>query len=228
MKKLLLTLLVILTAACAPRMSDATASEAPASLATMTLPLPRPSGTIVLSETPQTPIPTSPDTPTTLATTALPVEIITETLTVVGAPPACAFVWARQPLPELSAQVEAAMRASVHPQAQARAEAYGENCVDAQGKVVYFAAMETDFYVTLTVQDLTDLNILGQLTGQALAALDQFPTDQTPGPQPGYIGITFRVGAEALRLWFTVSAGEAARRQGLHGAELFAALGQKP
>ena len=152
----------------------------------------------------------------------------TETLTDPAYPPQCAYVWARQELPELSAQVQQAFDEAGMTGVTARAGAYGENCVDEKGNVVYFATMETDFYVTVKVADLTDTENMGKLLEQILVLLDKFPPDQTPGPQPGYIGVTFQAGDDLLNLWFSVTAGEDARKQGLRGSALFDTLYRKP
>ncbi|NOY98077.1 MAG: hypothetical protein GXP40_02590 [Chloroflexi bacterium] len=137
--------------------------------------------------------------------------------------PPCYFVWARQPLPELSGQVQQAVQ-SIQPQAAARAEAYGENCVDENGDIVYFAAKETDFYVTLEVDGLKDESALGERLEDVLTALEAFPSDETPGPQPGYISVTFQSAEEALRLRFTEIQVIEFRQQGLRGVDLFKAL----
>lgn len=135
----------------------------------------------------------------------------------------CSFVWARKSLPDLSKDFKEALR-DVQPQAEGYAEAYGENCIDSQGNVVRFLAMETDFYVALKVRDLEDKQALGELIEQALAVVAKFPVEETPGPQPGYVGITFEAPGNELRLWFTQRDAETALDNGLHGEELFDAL----
>jgi len=140
-------------------------------------------------------------------------------------PQACYFNWATQPLPELSSQVQSALEDAGLTGVAARAEAYGENCYDSQtNEVVYFAAMQTDFRVTINVPDLKDTERLGDLLEKVLIALDNFPTDKTPGPNPGYVGVTFQAGGEELNLWFTVSQGIQVRQQGLRGDALLKAL----
>ena len=135
----------------------------------------------------------------------------------------CAYMWARKSLPDLSKDFEEALK-EMQPQADGYAEAYGENCMDNQGNVVNFLAMETDFYVTLEVKGLEDKEILGELIEQVLAVVARFPVEDTPGPQLGYVGITFKAPGDELRLWFTQSDAEAALENGLHGEELFNAL----
>ena len=138
---------------------------------------------------------------------------------------ACGFQWASQSLPDLSAQLTEAFIQAGLEVASARAEAYGENCIDENGQVVYFAAMETDFRITIEVASLDDKAELARLLESTLAVLDGFPPQETPGPQPGYIGITFEAASgEALNLWFQTSRADALRRQGLGGVELLHAL----
>jgi len=138
----------------------------------------------------------------------------------------CGFVWARAPLADLSKEFDVAIK-DLLPQASGYAEAYGENCLNNKGEVVRFLAMETDFYVTLKVENLQDKQALGESIEQVLHVVAQFPVETTPGPQPGYIGITFEAPTDELRLWFTQVDAGAALENGLHGEELFNALQAK-
>lgn len=135
----------------------------------------------------------------------------------------CAYMWARESLPDLSKDFKEALH-EVQPQADGYAESYGENCIDSQGNVVRFLAMETDFYVTLKVKDLEDKQALGEWIEQVLIVVTKFPVEDTPGPQPGYVGITFEAPGDELRLWFTQLDAESALENGLQGEELFNAL----
>ena len=133
----------------------------------------------------------------------------------------CGWNWATQNLPELSAEIQAAMEAAGLTGVTARAEAYGENCFDPQtSEVRYFATRETDFKISIKVESLEDRPRLGELAEQVLIVLDSFPPGAMPGSNPGYVGIRFLVGSEELNLWFTVTDGEAARATRQHGAEL--------
>lgn len=138
----------------------------------------------------------------------------------------CAFAWAREPLADLSKEFDEALK-EVHPQVSGRAEAYGENCLNDQGEVARFLAMETDFYVTLQVKDLEDKQALGELIEQVLTVVARFPPEDTPGPQPGYVRITFVSRGDELRLWFTQVEAKAVLGQGLQGEELYYALQAK-
>ena len=108
------------------------------------------------------------------------------------------------------------------------AQAYGENCVMDSGRVQSFSTMQTDFRVSLKVPDLNDQPALGALMEQIFLILDLYPLGSVPGPQPGYIGIEFSDGSSSpLNLWFKRTDADAARNQGLKGAELFRALAKK-
>jgi hypothetical protein len=136
---------------------------------------------------------------------------------------ACGFMWASNPLPELSDDFNKALR-KVQPQASGYAEAYGENCIDNEGKIVRFLTKETDFHVTLNVNNLEDKQTLGELIEQVVAVVAKYPPEDTPGPQPGYVGITFEAPTDELHLWFTQMDAETALKSGLKGETLFNAL----
>lgn len=138
----------------------------------------------------------------------------------------CYFNWARQALPDLSKEFTKAIK-DVQPQAKGSAEAYGENCINNQGEVVRFLPMETDFYITFKVKDLEDKQVMGELIEQSLYVLTQFPPERTPGPQNGYLSITFESKGDNLNLWFQIADANAALEEGLLGEELFNALQSK-
>ena len=135
----------------------------------------------------------------------------------------CAFMWANDPLPELSSDLDEALK-GFQSEAEGYAQAYGENCVTNEGEIVRFLAMETDYYITLKVEDLGDKQALGELIEGVMEVMAEFPTDETPGPQPGYIGITFKSNTDSFRLWAPRTNIEAAMREGLRGEELFNSL----
>jgi hypothetical protein len=140
----------------------------------------------------------------------------------------CAFMWATQPLPDLSTQIQAAVDSAGLRQVQARAEAFGENCIDSQSnKPVSFGAMETDFHITAIVSNLTNKDNLGNLLEKILVILDGFPAGKIPGPNPGIINVSFQSGSDELNLSLTVTEGKSARALGYHGAMLFEELQNK-
>jgi hypothetical protein len=140
----------------------------------------------------------------------------------------CSYSWATQALPDLTEKVQSAINAAGLKGASATAVAYGENCIDPQtNKTLGFATMETDFYITVQVADLTNKENLGGTLERILSILDAFPVGKVPGPQPGYIAISFQAGKDESNLSFTVLAGKSARLLGLHGAALFEKLQKK-
>nr|MBC7245280.1 hypothetical protein [Chloroflexota bacterium] len=136
----------------------------------------------------------------------------------------CIWDWGTRPLPELSAQVQAALASAGITDATVSAVAYGEDCIDPQtGNVKGFALLETDFYFTLPVSSLA-VEPLGNLAEQLLTVLDSLPVGSIPGTQPGYVGMDFVAGEECYHLWFEVTLWWEARQAGLHGAALLQAL----
>ena len=159
--------------------------------------------------------------------TPAPALTPTPSATPTGASGQCAYVEARQPVPGLSAQFLDNLKQAGLPVDAARAEAYGENCVAADNSVVRFAAMEIDLYVTLSVTNLADEAALGGLLEKVLGIIANIPADQL-GPNPGYIGVTFKVADQVQNLWFSQTQAGEAQQQGLKGADLYRALSNKP
>jgi hypothetical protein len=141
----------------------------------------------------------------------------------------CSWRWATQPLPELSAQIQADIDAAGLTNVTVSAAAFGEDCIPYETNVSgYFATMETDFSVTAQVDNLEDEEALGNLTAQILAVLDQIPPEDIRGPQPGYITLAFVAGDAQRNLRFSVTQADAALEQGLTGAALFQQLNTQP
>ncbi len=91
----------------------------------------------------------------------------------------CAYVWASQALPDVSAEFDTAVRELI-PEATGGAQAYGENCVYGDGHAT-FGAMETDFYVSLDVPDLNDEQALGDEMAKIMVmVLKRFPRRVCP------------------------------------------------
>jgi hypothetical protein len=140
----------------------------------------------------------------------------------------CAYNWDTQSLPDLSKQVQAAMQAAGMTDITVRAEAYGETCSGGQpSQPPSFGAMETDYRLTVKVASLTDRDKLGSQLEKILIVLDQFPVGTTPGPQSGYVGVSFQTGDDQLNLWFHRADGKSAREQSLKGAALLDQLTNK-
>lgn len=137
----------------------------------------------------------------------------------------CGWQWATQYLGPLSTQVQLALENAGISVVSVHAQVFGENCLSSENEILYFAPMETDFEISVTVEDLSDTNSLGNLLEAILVVLDSFPPEETPGPQPGLIGIEFINGSEHLWIRLTVAESIAIRSLGLHGSDLLKAAG---
>lgn len=136
----------------------------------------------------------------------------------------CFFNWARQPLPAISTQFRQALR-KIDERAEGYAEAYGEDCLDKQGQVQYFVAMESDFYITFNLESLDDRDLLGAYLGQVITLISEsYPPERTPGPQPGTIRVTFESSGESVNLWFTLPEAQKALDESQDGETLFESL----
>jgi hypothetical protein len=91
----------------------------------------------------------------------------------------CAYTWAYHDAPELTEELDAAVKA-LNPEASARAQFFGEDCVYADGHST-FAAMETDFYVQLPADDLTDEEGLGNWMAEVMPVVAQIPREKIRG-----------------------------------------------
>jgi len=103
----------------------------------------------------------------------------------------CAFVEATQNLPDLTAQIDQALK-ELQPDASGRAEAFGENCVYASSNQSTFTAMETDFYFIVNAKNLNDDKELGTWIVNAMKIVDALPSGSISGPQAGFVEFTFK------------------------------------
>ena len=133
----------------------------------------------------------------------------------------CAYQWASQDLPELSAEFLQAV-GSIQPGAQAKAFAFGEDCVRADGSRT-FLAMETDFTVTLSAADLTDKTALGEWIVKVMGVIENLSPDQIVGPRPGRVSLIFTSNGQKQTVNFYVDQYRALA-EGLSTAEIYQAL----
>ncbi len=102
----------------------------------------------------------------------------------------CGYQWAYQDLPELTNQFDSAVR-NLIPYSTAHATAFGENCVASNGQIVRFAAMETDFYVIVTIGNLDEYETFGNWIVHVMQVVNDFPPDMITGPRPGFVEFRF-------------------------------------
>lgn len=137
----------------------------------------------------------------------------------------CAYIWASQSLPEESRQIEQLLIQAGIEDVRVVAEAFGENCVTAEGQIVRFAVMQTDIRLFINVQSLSEQTELGNLTRNLLKIITDIPVTDLPGSQPGYIGIQFISEEEqVLNLWFRRDVAEELLQAGVEGEELLQKL----
>ena len=158
----------------------------------------------------------SPDRVTAVASATVPLQTPAEY------PRDCSYNWAYKSLPRLSEQVQAVVR-ELYPDAEAHAQAYGEDCIYADGHAD-FIAMETDYLLTLQVSDLDDDAEAGTMIRRtADLLLARFPTGETPGPKPGWFRYRF-TSVEQERYMSFNTADYQKLPPNLTGAELIRAL----
>lgn len=136
-------------------------------------------------------------------------------------PPVCAYVWASQPLPEAASTLSKGLQASGLTPLEVQASTYGENCLDSSGSLVSFSAMQTDYSITLQVNDLADTTALGQALYISLLNLQALlPVEKTPGPNPGQLTFVFSAPTGETR--FSLSRAQAiqALQAGQSGSEI--------
>ncbi|HBA92713.1 MAG TPA: hypothetical protein DCZ08_13545, partial [Anaerolineaceae bacterium] len=95
----------------------------------------------------------------------------------------CAYVWATQPLPDISAKLQQRLEKQEVLAAEVNAAAYGENCVLADGSVARFLARQTDLYFKVPVTDIEDKQTLGELTEGIINFVQDIPADTLVGTQ---------------------------------------------
>ncbi len=176
-----------------------------------------------LLSSPQTEMPTS----NPLETPSLQPETPTEnSADAADSTENCAYVWDSRPLDLETNMVQAAFQAKGYSNVSVRLQAYGENCIDLQtNQIVRFAAMETDFYLTIGVDSLDDTDALGNQLAAALVVLRSFPQDTFPGLNPARVFVTFNAGGQLQNLSFDLQQAGKALDKGLTGSALLEAFG---
>jgi hypothetical protein len=141
----------------------------------------------------------------------------------------CAWNWNTYPLPGLTDEIQKALETDGFDGVKVQVVEFGEDCIDfGTNTVRYFATKQTDFKITVPVDDLQDREALVERLTRVLDVLMAFPPDDTPGPMSGQISIFLVVNGDQVILRFDHDAGIAARQEGLEGEALLEALGYQP
>jgi len=101
----------------------------------------------------------------------------------------CGYQWASKELPDLTFQLDGLIKL-FDSGAKARATAFGEDCVYADGHTT-FGAMETDFYISKPTSNLTDYEALGTWILNIMQLIVVLPKDMLAGPNPGFVEFAF-------------------------------------
>jgi hypothetical protein len=156
--------------------------------------------------------------------TATALASIVPTATSTPGPGSCEYAPATFPLLELSEGLQTALEATGIEKIAAQASVIGENCINEDGSVWLFEETQTDFTVTVRVDDLEDEEVLGELAAAVLYVLVDYPPEETPGPEPGLLTLTFTTQKAQKLIAVGYLEAVAALWEGLEGAELLAAL----
>ncbi|NOH02557.1 MAG: hypothetical protein HND47_11680 [Chloroflexi bacterium] len=167
---------------------------------------------------------TAPPVTVTEGVTIPPTE--TETATPSSSIPNCAYTWAYHDAPGLTEMLDAAVK-ELNADAGAHATQFGEDCIAADGSAA-FGVMQTDFYVRLPVEDLTNEEAFGVWISEVMQVVTQIPREQIPGPNYGFVEFLFEKN-ENERLVLRVPIQQyLTEAQGRTGAELFRMFYQQP
>lgn len=177
-------------------------------------------GCTALARVIQTPTPL----PTAIPTLAL--DISTPAITNTPSDPSlCAYVLVSKDAPDVTAIITQAYRNANFTDVDARAAAYGENCIDTNtNRVVSFSAMQTDIYLAVPVQDTQDIQALGNWIFRLVPVINQVSAGQLPGPKPGNIGVQFKSSGGVVNLWFPRKMAQDLIQKGVRGSALYDAL----
>jgi hypothetical protein len=96
----------------------------------------------------------------------------------------CGYQWAYEDSPKLSCGFQQWIQ-EFQPEAQANAYVFGEDCIYADGHST-FSALETDFNITLQVNDLSDEADLGGWIMGVMQVIKDIP-EKIVGPRPGRV-----------------------------------------
>ena len=159
-------------------------------------------------------LPSAPSQPATnspvVITAALP---ITATPTYEG----CSFMWATHDNPELAKIFDEAVQ-PVIPNADVRAESFGEDCTYADGHST-FSVMTNDLFIRLPVNDLSAGEEFGNTIKQVLDMVTNFPKEKIK-PGIDFVEFSFFNGEEQVLLRVNVNE-YLNNAGGVGGTELF-------
>jgi hypothetical protein len=157
-------------------------------------------------------VPHSPtETTSVVPTTKVPVD-----------PQSCGYQWAYGEAPEAASSFAKSIQA-LQPEAQVNVYTFGENCVRVDGSVARFLVKETDFEVTLQMDDLSNESNLGGWIVKVMEIIQNIPPEQIRGTGPGQVSIVFQSGTGQDTIRFYANQYQALP-SGLSNAEIYQTL----
>ena len=104
----------------------------------------------------------------------------------------CGYQWAEQILPELTLQFDRSIKDLI-PASTSLVTAFGENCVAADGQVLRFIPMESDFHITVSVERLDSYETFGNWIAQVMKVVNDIPPGLIAGSNPGFVEFSFEI-----------------------------------
>jgi len=137
----------------------------------------------------------------------------------------CAYVWASEPLPDLSEELQAMAHEVGLKEVRVRAEAFGEKCITSEGSSGPLLIKQTDVRFAVRVVSIRDPDEMSQQVKEIIRFLAGFSAEKFPGPVPGNIAIGFQDDhGDVFNLWFNNELAQEALRQELEGEAFLEAL----
>lgn len=130
-------------------------------------------------------------------------------------------------MPELTAQFDSAIKILI-PNSISHVTVFGENCIGNDGQIIRFLAMETDFYVIVSVEKMDDFETFGSWITQVMQVVSGLPPDAIAGSKPGFIEFKFEKSTTESIGFRVPIQGYAETTSGKTGEELFRLFYKNP
>ena len=155
----------------------------------------------------------------------MPPSPVIETLTETALSGPCAYTWAYHDAPKLTESLNAVLQ-EINRDASVNVQLYGEDCVYADGRST-FGVMETDFYISLPVEDLENKDMFGNWMGQVLPLITQIPREEIQG-KFGFVEFWFEHAGQKLMMARVPVQEYLDKGQGKTGTELLQMFSNTP
>jgi len=106
----------------------------------------------------------------------------------------CAYTWAYHDDSVLTEMLNTQIK-GLDENASGRATLFGEDCIYPDGHST-FGVMETDFYIQLKVEDLSDEESLGNWISESMTVVTELPREEIQGGRYGFVEYSFEAESE--------------------------------